>query len=35
MCDEVAANVCVHFSGVVVLSTVLRLLSILQREAFH
>jgi hypothetical protein len=30
--DEVAANIYVHFSGVVVLNAVLRLLSSLQRE---
>ena len=30
--DEVAANIYVHFSGVVVLHTVLCLLSSLQRE---
>lgn len=32
MCDEVAGNIHVYFSGVVVLNTVVRLLSSLQRE---
>jgi len=32
VCVEVAANMYVHFSGVVVINTVLRILSSLQRE---